>query len=326
MTYLRDDVVKKAQSWIGKNENDGSYKEIIDIYNKHVNETPRKVKMLYTWPWCAVFYSSVVFDLEYTPIMPVEMSCAELVKLAQKAKIWNEDDSYVPNIGDIVLYDWNDDGKGDCVGPPDHVGIVEYVNKKSGYFTVIEGNYSNAVKKRTVSINGIFIRGFIVPNYTKSKTTIDYREEGKSVDTIAHEVISGVWGNGEERKKLLSDYGYDYQTIQNRVNEILNGNAVTSETKKSNSSVPTETKVTASTKAQKFAKSVAGTYTTTANLYLRNDSGTNKVALCQIPKGTKVECYGYYNLLNSVKWLYIQVPINGILYTGFSCSTYLKKV
>lgn len=43
----------------------------------------------------------------------------------------------------------------------------------------------------------------------------------KSIDTLAKEVIQGKWGNGEERKKRLTDAGYDYNAVQKRVNEIL---------------------------------------------------------------------------------------------------------
>lgn len=43
----------------------------------------------------------------------------------------------------------------------------------------------------------------------------------KSLDEIAREVIAGKWGNGEERKKKLTDAGYDYDTVQKRVNEML---------------------------------------------------------------------------------------------------------
>ena len=41
------------------------------------------------------------------------------------------------------------------------------------------------------------------------------------IDTIAHEVIMGEWGNGDERKERLENAGYDYQAIQSRVNELL---------------------------------------------------------------------------------------------------------
>ena len=43
----------------------------------------------------------------------------------------------------------------------------------------------------------------------------------KSVDEIAKEVIRGDWGNGEERKQKLTAAGYDYASIQKRVNEML---------------------------------------------------------------------------------------------------------
>ena len=42
----------------------------------------------------------------------------------------------------------------------------------------------------------------------------------KSVDEIAREVIQGKWGNGTERKKNLTNAGYDYNAVQKRVNEL----------------------------------------------------------------------------------------------------------
>ena len=43
----------------------------------------------------------------------------------------------------------------------------------------------------------------------------------KSVDTLAHEVINGAWGNGNDRVNRLTAAGYDYNAVQKRVNEIL---------------------------------------------------------------------------------------------------------
>ena len=45
--------------------------------------------------------------------------------------------------------------------------------------------------------------------------------EQKSVDTLAREVIQGKWGNGAERKQRLTEAGYDYSAVQNRVNALL---------------------------------------------------------------------------------------------------------
>ena len=46
-------------------------------------------------------------------------------------------------------------------------------------------------------------------------------EKKKSYDEIANEVIQGLWGNGQERKDRLKSAGYQYQRVQNKVNEIL---------------------------------------------------------------------------------------------------------
>lgn len=45
----------------------------------------------------------------------------------------------------------------------------------------------------------------------------------KSVDEIAQEVIRGEWGNGSDRRARLESAGYDYDAVQDRVNEILQG-------------------------------------------------------------------------------------------------------
>lgn len=43
----------------------------------------------------------------------------------------------------------------------------------------------------------------------------------KTNEEIANEVINGLWGNGEDRKNKLTNAGYNYNTIQNLVNELL---------------------------------------------------------------------------------------------------------
>lgn len=40
----------------------------------------------------------------------------------------------------------------------------------------------------------------------------------KSNEEIANEVINGLWGNGDDRKKKITDAGYDYNAIQEIVN------------------------------------------------------------------------------------------------------------
>ena len=44
----------------------------------------------------------------------------------------------------------------------------------------------------------------------------------KTIDELAYEVLEGKWGSGDERKRRLTEAGYDYDAVQARVNEILN--------------------------------------------------------------------------------------------------------
>lgn len=70
---------------------------------------------------------------------------------------------------------------------------------------------------------------------------------------------------------------------------------------------------------------LSGTYKTTSDLHMRDDANTKAKSLLVLPKGTEVNNYGYYTLNGTTKWLWIQTVINGVTYTGFSSSKYLKK-
>lgn len=71
--------------------------------------------------------------------------------------------------------------------------------------------------------------------------------------------------------------------------------------------------------AQSFDKKKAGTYEVTASsLNMRSGAGTNKAILCVLPKGTKVQNYGYY----TKKWLYVKYKDQ----VGYCYSQYLKHL
>lgn len=55
---------------------------------------------------------------------------------------------------------------------------------------------------------------------TTSSTTEQTKPVLKSIDEVAKEVIQGKWGNGVDRKNRLTAAGYDYATVQARVNEL----------------------------------------------------------------------------------------------------------
>lgn len=44
---------------------------------------------------------------------------------------------------------------------------------------------------------------------------------GKSIYQLAREVIRGDWGNGDERRRRLTEAGYNYQAVQDEVNRLV---------------------------------------------------------------------------------------------------------
>ncbi len=47
--------------------------------------------------------------------------------------------------------------------------------------------------------------------------------------------------------------------------------------------------------------------------------------LVVIPKGTTVRNYGYYTVVNGVKWLYVAFSYKRVNYTGFVSERFLSR-
>lgn len=56
--------------------------------------------------------------------------------------------------------------------------------------------------------------------YSRGNTT-SVKPQPKPIDQIADEVIAGKWGNGADRKKRLTDAGYNYDAVQKAVNKKM---------------------------------------------------------------------------------------------------------
>lgn len=179
------------------------------------------------------------------------------------------------------------------------------------------GKNTLAAVKKFQEENGLTVDGVYGPK-TKAKLTELYNAATatkpaetttKSTDEIAKEVIDGKWGNGDERKKKLEAAGYNYRTIQDKVNELVGGGTKTTTSTQTNTTVKVDY-------AKSFSKSIAKTYTVTGNLNLRAGASTSKAIITVIPKGDKVTCYGYY----TGDWYYVKYG----KYTGFCSKQYLK--
>jgi hypothetical protein len=167
---IRAKVAATAKKYLGRKESDGGHRRFIDVYNGF-KPLPRNHRMTYSAAWCATFVSAVAIECGLTEIIPVECGCSLMIGLYKNLGRWREDENYIPKVGDIIFYDW-DDGKDFAVtdnsGSPEHVGIV--VSVSGGVVAVVEGNKGGAVGVRYVKVNGRYIRGFGLPDYAKLAT------------------------------------------------------------------------------------------------------------------------------------------------------------
>lgn len=208
---LRKKVVNKAKSYLGCRESDGSHKKIIDLYNKH-KPLARGYAVRYTDEWCATFVSAVSIACGLTDIMPTECSCTKMIDLYKALGRWQESDAYAPQIGDILMYDWEDSGRGDNTGAPNHVGIVAAVNGTS--LVIVEGNKGEEVAYRSMSVNGTYIRGYCLPNYARKATGGSSAPAEKSVTVSLPQLRNGSQGPAvRSLQQLLTAKGYDTQGI-----------------------------------------------------------------------------------------------------------------
>lgn len=90
----------------------------------------------------------------------------------------------------------------------------------------ISGNVDMNIsyKDFPTEIKKLGLNGFKVSEAPKPVTPTPSK---KSIDEIAKEVINGKWGNGEARKSALTEAGYDYTAVQNKVNELVGAKPVT---------------------------------------------------------------------------------------------------
>lgn len=165
---LRQKAVAQYKKWLGFSEADGRYRQIVDLYNA-IRPVPVGYVLKYSDEWCAATVSAVGQALGMTDVILPECSCPRMIELYAERGQWIEDDAYVPQIGDIIMYDWQDTGAGDNRGNPDHVGMVAAVNGTT--LTIIEGNNGNAVACRTLQVNGRYIRGYCLPDYASKATS-----------------------------------------------------------------------------------------------------------------------------------------------------------
>ena len=193
---LRTHFVDTARSYYGAEKGSAKHLEILDIYNSQ-EKLPRGYKMTVNDPWCATFVSAMAIKCGLTDIIPTECSCSKMIELHKALGSWQEYDDHVPEPGDLIIYDWDDNGNGDNAGSPDHIGIV--VRVTSGLIRVIEGNLYSSVWHRDIKVDGMKIRGYCVPDFVGFADRKEEKTRFQNMETIppyARETIGKLVNGG----------------------------------------------------------------------------------------------------------------------------------
>lgn len=114
-------------------------------------------------PWCACFVSWCANQCGYIDagIIPKFAGCSYGGYWFIQRNQW-ADRHYVPQPGDIIFFDWYEEGVGQD-GVRDHVGIVEKV--ENGYVYTIEGNSGDKCKQKRYPVGWYEINGYGLPAY-----------------------------------------------------------------------------------------------------------------------------------------------------------------
>lgn len=216
MGVTANDVLNVARSWLGYSESNGKFKEILNVYNSH-KPLARGYKIKTTDEWCDAFVSACAIKAGAVDLIGTEVGCEKHIAIFKKKGIWIEDGKIKPQVGDIILFNWDDNTQGND-GAADHIGIVE--QQYGNTIVCIEGNLNQKVARRTINVGWGYIRGYARPKYSALGTASTAIKK-KTVAQVAQEVIQGAWGTGALRKTALIKAGYNYTEVQTKVNELL---------------------------------------------------------------------------------------------------------
>ena len=156
MSTGSDKMVSKAKSFLGYSESNGkAQKYIMRPYNKL---TGRSLNVK-TCPWCQIFIVSCEYQSASVKAGYCKSSgCLQALNWYKKKKRYKKR-GVTPSLAWQVFYDFKGKGK------PTHTGLIVKVNKSKKTITVIEGNKSNKVAYRSISISSKYILGYGLPYY-----------------------------------------------------------------------------------------------------------------------------------------------------------------
>ncbi|MGX8699659.1 MAG: CHAP and LysM peptidoglycan-binding domain-containing protein, partial [bacterium] len=108
---LRQKVASVMLGWVGGARGGAEHREILALYNAR-RPLPRGYALGERDAYCAAAVSAawIKAGCDVLGLVPIECSCGMMLRLAKGAGLWREEDGYLPEVGDAVMYDWQDSG------------------------------------------------------------------------------------------------------------------------------------------------------------------------------------------------------------------------
>ena len=185
----------------------------IDFIKKWEGLRLRAYKPVSTEKWYTIGYGHYSADIKSDTVITEEQ--AERYLKDDIAKIELKMQPYVE------FYNFNQNQYDALVSFTFNCGFSNFVNlTKNGKRTIRQ--IETAIPKYNKS-GGKTLVGLVRRRGEELQMFMSPVETTKTNRDIAIEVIGGKWGNGEERKRRLTEAGYDYNAIQAIVNRILKG-------------------------------------------------------------------------------------------------------
>lgn len=112
---------------------------------------------VYSINWCANECGYIQAD-----VLPNTAGCVVGESCFRACDQWQEA-SYIPNLGDIIYFDWDKAETNGQDGITNHVGIVEKTD--NGYIYTVGGNSGDRASNNTWAVGHYEIYGYGVPIY-----------------------------------------------------------------------------------------------------------------------------------------------------------------
>mgnify|MGYP000994230001 CR=1 FL=1 len=223
--YFLDNVPKKVQYLVLDYEDHAG-----DDVQDNTNACLRFMQVIADAGYTPIYYSYKPFTLDNIDYQQILAEFPNSLWIAGYGlNDGNADFEYFPSMDGIRWWQYSsnpfdknivllDDEEDNSISKNDLKSLNTIANE------VVQGLWGNGQER----FNNLSNAGYdaqavqdTVNNILNGETTSD--STNSDLDTVANEVIQGLWGNGQERFDNLTTAGYDAQAVQDRVNSLLNG-------------------------------------------------------------------------------------------------------